>query len=253
MPTSDDSFRQFSPKINAKTTSGGTIIPKEQLTAFERWELASFDPIPVPKTSIPVISKPVEISPQARLDAEKQAADELLQIRQKAYEQGQADGHQAGYDAGYQSGYATGGQQAQAEAVQIHQLMQSLQVALNQVDDQLALSLLNLSLEIAHKMVVETLKIKPEIILKIVSTAISGLPQFNQNAHLLLSPEDADLVKKLLGEQLSASGWKIFPNAQIESGGCRVETAHSHIDATNPTRWKQIVESIGQDKSWLTT
>jgi flagellar assembly protein FliH len=95
------------------------------------------------------------------------------------------------------------------------------------------------------------LESKPESILKIVSEAIGGLPHFNQNAHLILHPDDAELVRKHMGEQLSHAGWKIFADEQIRHGGCRVETAHTQVNAMTEMRWKRIVESIGQDKSWL--
>jgi flagellar assembly protein FliH len=203
------------------------IITKEQLTAFERWELASFDQHPGGK----------------RQGSALATVAELENIRQQAHDEGSAQGRNAGYAAGIQ--------QARTEAAQIHTLLQNLQDALNQMDEQLAQSLLDLSLEIARKMAGEILQTKPEVVLKIVNDAISGLPHFNQNAHLILHPDDAELVRKQMGEQLSHAGWKIFTDAQIGRGGCRVETAHSQVDATVEARWKRIVESIGQDKSWL--
>lgn len=203
------------------------IITKEQLTAFERWELASFDPHPGDNHQNNALA----------------TVAELENIRQQAHDEGYAQGSDAGYAAGIQ--------QARTEAVQIHTLLQNLQDALNQTDEQLAQSLLDLSLEIARKMTGEILQAKPEVILKIVSEGISDLPHFNQNAHLILHPDDAELVRKQMGEQLSHAGWKIFTDAQIKRGGCRVETAHSQVDATTEARWKRVVESIGQDKSWL--
>lgn len=215
----------------------GSDIPKEQLTAFARWELASFDPAPK------VV--PVELPPAAPIVTAESAAAQLQSIQSKAYDDGHA--------TGYQAGYAAGIQQAQTETARLQTLMQNLQTALTQIDEQLAQSLLDLSLEIAHKMVIEALHIRPEIILKVVSTAISGLPHFNQNAHLILHPMDAELVRKQMGEDLTHTGWKIITDLKIEPGGCRVETAHSNVDATNQARWQRIVESIGQHKSWLTT
>ncbi|WP_435628398.1 flagellar assembly protein FliH [Candidatus Ferrigenium straubiae] len=203
------------------------IIPKEQLTAFERWELASFDPHPGDRHQ----------------DNALATVAELESIRQQAHDEGYAQGRDAGYAAGIQ--------QARTETALIHTLLQNLQDALNQVDGQLAQSLLDLSLEIARKMTGETLQAKPEIILKIVGDAIGSLPHFNQNAHLILHPDDAELVRRHMGEQLSHAGWKIFTDAQIGRGGCRVETTHSQVDATTEARWKRVVESIGQDKSWL--
>lgn len=211
--------------------------PKEQLTAFARWELASFDPKPKTVPAEPPVAAPVVTA--------ESAAAHLKSIQTSAYDEGHA--------AGYQAGYAAGVQQAQTETARLQTLMQSLQTALTRLDEQLAQSLLDLSLEIAHKMVIEALHVKPEIILKVVSTAISGLPHFNQNAHLILHPMDAELVRKQMGDDLTHTGWKIFTDSKIEPGGCRVETAHSNIDATNPARWQRIVESIGQHKSWLTT
>lgn len=200
------------------------IITKEQLTAFERWELASFDSHPDSKR--------------------RSSIAELEAIRQQA--------HDEGYAQGRNTGYAAGITQARTEAAQIHALLQNLQDALNQVDEQLAQSLLDLSLEIARKMVGENLQVKPEVILKVVSDAIGGLPHFNQNAHLILHSDDAELVRKQMGEQLLHAGWKIFTDTQIRRGGCRVETLHSQVDATVEARWKRVVESIGQDKSWQT-
>ncbi|MFZ2301251.1 MAG: flagellar assembly protein FliH [Gallionella sp.] len=198
------------------------IISKEQLTAFERWELASFD--------------------SHNGDKRLSSVAELENIRQQAYDEGYTQGHDAGYAAGIQ--------QARTEAAQIHMLLQNLQDALNKIDEQLAQSLLDLSLEIARKMVGENLQVKPEVILKIVSDAISNLPHFNQNAHLILHSDDAELVRKQMGDQLLHTGWKILTDEQIKRGGCRVETSHSQVDATLEARWKRVVESIGQDKSW---
>ncbi len=214
---------------NARQVAGHSIvISKEQLTAFERWELASFDPRSGGK-----------LQNNAQNSAKLITVGELDNIRQQAHKEGQEEGYTAGI------------QQARNEAAQINALMQNLQEALNKLDEQVAQSLLDLSLEVARKMVLEVLQVKPEIILNIVSEAVSSLPHFNQNAHLVLHPDDADLVRKQMGEQLAHTGWKVFTDTQIKRGGCRVETAHSHVDATTEARWKNVVESIGQDKSWL--
>ncbi|OGS81081.1 MAG: hypothetical protein A2061_01420 [Gallionellales bacterium GWA2_59_43] len=206
------------------------LIPKEELTAFQRWELASFD-------------HPSKGRQGTREEVELATVAELEQIRQQAYDEGYAQGHEVGY--------AAGAQQMHMEIGQVQALMQQLDSALNQVDTQLAQSLLDLSLEIARKMVGTTLQVNPEVILTVVNEAIGSLPHFNQHAHLVLHPEDVELVRKHLGDQLSHTGWKLLSDARIERGGCRVETAHTKVDATVDARWKRIVESIGQDKSWL--
>lgn len=215
---------------NSRQAAGnGVVIPKEQMTAYQRWELSSFD-----QNSLSGGSVSYSASAQQR-------------NQQKI----QDEGHAAGYAIGHAAGYATGTQQAQAETAQIHLLLQNLQEGLSQMDQQIAQSLLDLALEVANKMVRETLQVKPELILEIIREAIGALPQFNQNAHLILNPDDAELVHKHMNDELAHAGWKIFTDAKIQRGGCLVKTAHSLIEATTQERWKRILQSMGQDHSWL--
>ena len=126
-----------------------------------------------------------------------------------------------------------------------------MEQALQQSDQAIAQDLLNLSLEVARQMVQQSLKTNPEILLNIIREAISSLPHFSHGAHLVVHPDDAEMLRTSMGEQLSHSGWKIFEDKSIEPGGVRIETANSQIDATVANRWKRIVAAIGQDSSWI--
>ena len=198
--------------------------PKEHLTAYQRWELPAFDMVEKEGTA-PTIGLPT--------------AAQLEHIHIQAHEEG------------YQAGYAEGMKQAGTEAQRMEKMLESLNKELQQVDQQIAQDLLNLALEISKQMLQQALKIKPELLLNVVRAAINELPYFNQNAHLVLHSDDAVLLRTSMGEQLLHTGWKIFEDNQIERGGCRVETAHSQIDATLPKRWQRVVASIGQENSWL--
>ncbi len=217
---------------NAK--SAGGVIPKEQMTAYQRWELSSFDQ---PNSGHKNASN---LSPEA-----------LALAQQKGHEEGFSTGHQMGYDSGYQTGYEAGIARAREEAALMDTLLQNLQQGLNQMDEQISQSLVALSISIAKKMVRETTTFRPEIIFDIIKDAISTLPQFNQNAHVVLHPLDAELVRKHMGDELAHAGWKIFTDEKLERGGCLVKTAHSFIDATSEECWKRVLNSIGQDQSWI--
>ena len=195
--------------------------PKDKSAIYERLEFTNFD----------------TASKFSRANKNKQnvvlpTAAELAEMQRQAHEEG------------YQAGYAEG-------VHRINTLLDSLQQALQQSDQTIAQDLLNLSLEVAQKMVQQTLKTNPEILLNIINEAINSLPHFNQGAHLLLHPDDATRVRASLGEKLNHSGWKIFEDQNISPGGVRVETAHSLIDATLENRWKRIVAAIGQDSTWI--
>lgn len=224
--------------INTSTQMAAdtTLIPKEELTAYQRWELPSFSSAPpAAQTAALALS----------------TAAELQQIKQLAHEQGYAEGKSSGHTAGYESGYAAGTQLAQDEVTVIHELMQNFNEGMGQLDQNIAQALVDMSVSIARKMVVHTVEVKPELILELVRAAISNLPQFNQNPHLILHPADAELVHKHMNDELNHAGWKIFTDSQIKRGGCLVKTAHSLIDATIEARWDRVLQSIGQDGSWL--
>ena len=241
-------------------------VAKEQLTAYQRWELPAFD----------IVEKPIEVNPTP--NAMYPTAEEVEQIHKQAYdesyaeghaegsERGYEEGHQQGYEKGheeghlkgYDEGYEEGAQKARSEEEAAHEESQrliemigGLDKELQQVNQQVAQSLLDLSMELAKKMLHQALKVQPELLLGVINEAINDLPHFSQHVRLILHPTDAELVRSKMGEQLEQTGWKIFEDTKIEPGGCRVETMHSQIDASLATRWKRVVASIGQDNSWL--
>ncbi len=211
------------------------LTPKEKLTAYERWELPSFDTV----DSIRISGNPRGMK--------LPTAAELENIQLHASE----EGYQVGHQEGFQAGYNEGSQKATAETEQIAAILSSMKLAVQGVDQQIAQSLLDLSVELAKQMVQHALAINPEILLNIVRDAISELPHFNPGAHIVLHPDDAELLRTRMGEQLSHSGWKILEDTQITKGGVRIETANSQIDATVETRWQRIAANLGQDSSWL--
>ena len=207
---------------------------KEQLTAYERWELPNFG------TAGQEVGASLVRQKNSARGIVLPTAVELEEIQRQAHD----EGYQAGLQAGLQAGSEDGMQR-------IAVLLSAMEQALQQADQAVAQDLLNLSLEVARQMVQQTLNIPPEILLNTIRAAIASLPHFNQGAHLVLHPDDAAMVRASMGEQLNHTGWKIFEDANILRGGARVEAAHSQIDATLANRWQRIVAAIGQDRSWI--
>jgi flagellar assembly protein FliH len=198
--------------------------PKEELTAYERWEMPNFAQSGTGNAGARQKGNNAGIV--------LPTAVQLEEIQRQAH------------DEGFQAGYQEGSQRMAA-------LLNTMEQALQQADQEIAQDLLKLSLEVARQMVQQTLKANPEILLNTIREAISSLPHFNQGAHLVLHPDDATMVRASMGEQLAHTGWKIFEDALIARGGARVETAHSQIDATLANRWQRIVAAIGQDSTWI--
>jgi flagellar assembly protein FliH len=215
------------------------VIPKERLTAYQRWELASFG----------------DDSPKQDAASTKLEAERLEQMREEARHQGYAEGHAEGYAAGYEQGRAegldTGRTQAQHELAVLRQVADSFGTEVNQASEIVADELLSLALDLAKAMLKTALKARPELILPIVGEAIRYLPSLQQPALLVLNPEDAVIVRQHMGDELDKGNWRIAEEPQMERGGCRVETASNQIDAAPSVRWQRIADSLGKQSGWL--
>ena len=203
------------------------VIAKENLTAWQRWELGSFDQRKAPAAN----------------GAAQAAAGKLPTVED--VERMHRDAHKQGYDAGYEEGTA----RARMEALRLHMLVEQLDGALAGFDQQVAEQLLGLSLEVARQIVRQAIAVKPALILEAVRDALLQLP--HQHAGIYLHPEDASLVRGYLGDQLAHAGHRIFEEASIDRGGVRIEAGGSHIDATMETRWRRVLESIGAGGEWV--
>lgn len=228
------------------------FIPKEKLTAYERWELAAFDE---GQSAAAAANKPPPAdtaAPPAVPETALPTAEEIERIHAAARAAGEREGYAAGRAAGLEAGRAEGLAAAQREADQLHAIADDFRRALDPAENAYADALLQLALAVASQVIRGSLKVRPEMLLPVVRDAMATLP--NQHGHpaLILHPDDAELIRPLIGEQLAHSGWRLIEDASVQPGGCRVENAGSEVDATLPTRWRRVVDMIGVTASqWL--
>jgi len=209
------------------------IIPKEQLSAYQRWELDSFDE----NQSEPGITLPT--------------AEEIEQIHRNAHQEGYAAGRQQGHDEGYAEGYKQGMAEATEKVNLIRSILSDANQELARLDQEISEDLLSLALAIARQVLLQSLEVKPEILLAVIRESIAKLPPFNQHANLRVNPEDSGLVRDQLGEQLEHTGWKIIEDERIARGGCKLETTSSHVDASLEKRWEKVTSAIAKNSKWL--
>jgi flagellar assembly protein FliH len=200
--------------------SSNRLIPKDQSTAFQRWEMGSFD---AQKQSDP--DTPVKLPTAAELEAMQQQA------------------HDEAYTLGFEQG--------RVEAERMHQLTQSYSDAVSKIEGTIAEDLLSLALDIAKQVLREALVVKPELILPVVREALASLAEPRQNPVLFLNPADVELVTFRIGDVLAIDGWKVLADERIEAGGCRVDSANGEVNATLATRWQRTIATLGRDHAWL--
>lgn len=240
-------------------------IPKEKLTAYQRWEVAAFDEQQEASTASPPDRPPAEQPPAEQPPADatpaKEAAAEvadspgdevpaeppLVLPTAEDIERMHQEAHEEGYAAGYQEGIAAAKSSADALAT----LMDNLQQAMSGIDQGVADQLLTLAMEVANQVLRQSLRVQPELLLAVVREAVGTLHPLHGQPLLFVHPDDAALVREHLGDQLPHINWRIVEDGALTPGGCRVELGASEVDATLETRWRRVVEGIGISQDWL--
>jgi len=193
-----------------------------QATAFEQWEV-------------------VELAASAGGDAAPvvDAEAELARLREAARAEG------------YAEGLATGRVEGEQACGRMKQLVESFGSTLDNFDFRLADMVLELALDVARQVVAGELAAHPERILDVVNLALKQMAETSREARLLLHPDDAALVRPHLEQVLDKNRLRIVEDIRIERGGCLIETSQGDLDATLPARWRQVVQVLGSNQSWL--
>ncbi|AOJ03236.1 flagellar assembly protein FliH [Burkholderia mayonis] len=225
--------------------SDRTSASSKPVTAYQRWEMASFDPPPPPP-------------PDDGGAAAAALAAELQRVRDAAHAEGLAAGHVEGQALGYQAGYEQGrakgfddGQtEARTQSAQLAALAASFRDALTGVERDLADDIATLSLEIAQQVVRQHVQYDPAALIAAAREVLAAEPALAGAPHLIVNPADLPVVEAYLKDELDTLGWSVRTDASIERGGCRAQASTGEIDATLTTRWERVAAAIGKVSAW---
>ncbi|KAF0814443.1 Flagellar assembly protein FliH [Andreprevotia sp. IGB-42] len=240
------------------------VIPREQTTAWERWELAAINEDAkstraaralVPKVEQAVVEP--ELPPEV-VAAEPEVvwaepvvpeveeipvdavplptAEELEGIRRQA--------HREGFDAGLEQGRLV----AEDEMARLGELMQGLSALSADSEAGIAESVLDLALVLARQLTRTQVEADPLNVLPVIRDAIASLPLARAPSRLYLNPEDLTALGALLEAELPSDVWRLLPDPQLARGGSRIETPSSQLDMSLATRWATQLRVLGRDK-----
>jgi flagellar assembly protein FliH len=202
------------------------VIPKEQLSAYQRWELGSFD---APATQAGPTPENIE------------------EISARAREDGYRNGHREGLEAGRREALA----QMAPRIARIDEMIGVLNADLLRIDRELAADVVQLALIVARNLVGAALEVHPEIVQTSVEEALRQIAQNYGPVHLTVNPQDAALVREVLKASSRTPGWSLKEDQTISRGGCRVETAGGEVDATIESRWQRTTAALGLPQDWV--
>ncbi|MEO7402907.1 MAG: FliH/SctL family protein, partial [Burkholderiales bacterium] len=107
-----------------------------------------------------------------------------------------------------------------------------------------------LALDVARRVIRTDLATDREMLLPLVQEALRAVPEATTGGELRLHPDDFELVRARLADELKMGNWLVTPDPAVEVGGCRVVTKQCDVDGTLAARWRRVMQSLGRNDGW---
>jgi flagellar assembly protein FliH len=212
------------------------FIPREELGSFAAWSPGSLnsgpDAAPPPHGAAPSAPAGDSAASQAQVAA----------ARQSGYQDGYRDGLVA-LDSFKQS-FAT------QLTAQFGQLLRSLDAQLVALEQQMAQALAQAAVALAQRVVRAELHTHPEQVAAVAQQAVDAVLLSARHIRVLVHPDDHALVAAGAAEALQARGARLLAHADIQRGGCLVESDLGRINARIESRWQQAAAVLGSEQPW---
>ncbi len=139
-------------------------------------------------------------------------------------------------DAAYQEGYNQGLEKAKADLVALKSNIGAFMSAEKKVFDAIAPDIIEISLDIARKIIKHEVQIDPQIVIDTVMDILKNIPKNEPQITIKVNTTQAQYVKDTLPEQLTLLGVEsklnIVADDNITEGSCVVQTNNGVVDAS---------------------
>lgn len=151
-------------------------------------------------------------------------------------------------EASAKEGYNEGLAAAKEDIQYLKDAMSEFYNAKQFVYDSIAPDLLEISVDIAKKIIKKELSENSEILLENIKEILAGLSKEESKIVLKVSPSQVDMLKQEMPEAVKMAGLEarvlIVPDENTMEGGCMVTTDNGVIDATIETQLSIITKAL---------
>lgn len=148
----------------------------------------------------------------------------------------------------YQEGYQEGILNAQSDLQEVKSSILGFLNAKQEVFDKIAPDIMEISLDIAKKIIKKELQQDPTIIFDNIMNVLKDLSKEETKITLKVNPTEVSIVKQELPEIIQNSGMEakltVIPDNTIMEGGCIITTSNGMVDATIETQLAIISEAL---------
>jgi flagellar assembly protein FliH len=201
-----------------------SILSRERVDQFERWEL-------------PIVGgSPVQHVDEVEEDdaPHRPTVAEIEAIERQAREEG--------FNAGLNEGRAMAKRELAAQVARLDALFAAVEKPFAELDSDVAGDLASLATLIAERVLGYEIATRPEKILDVVHQAVDVLPAGSRHLKIHLNPADAALVREHRST-VDHEG-SVVDDASLERGDVRLESEHSRLDARVRTRLVAVIDSV---------
>ncbi|WP_434772079.1 flagellar assembly protein FliH [Pseudomonas entomophila] len=218
------------------------LIRARDLRGVDVWALPSFDPPPepVPEPEPQAVEDEVEEVPLE--DVQPLTLEELESIRQEAWNEGFATGEREGFHSTQLKVRQEAEVALAARLDSLERVMQQLLEPIAEQDAQIERGLVHVVSHVTRQVIGRELRLDSAQISQVLREALKLLPMGAENIRIHLNPQDFDAAKAL--RERHEETWRLLEDDTLLPGGCRIETAHSRIDASMETRIEQAVGQL---------
>jgi len=151
-------------------------------------------------------------------------------------------------EAASKEGYQAGLEQAQTDMAGIKETFATFMNAPQEVYEQIAPQLLEISVDIAKKIIKKEVSEDPQVLMNTVVEVLRGLSKEETKVVLRVNPTQVDITKQSVPEMLNLAGMDarvtVLSDENISEGGCMVTTGNGVVDATIETQLSVISEAL---------
>lgn len=151
-------------------------------------------------------------------------------------------------EAAAKEGYQEGIQAAKEDIQKVRESLESFLNAKQEVYEAIAPDVLEISLDIAKKIIKKEMHEDQTILLDNIKDILKGLSKEETKIMLKVNPSQVAILKQEIPEMLNIAGLEakvtIVPDENTMEGGCLLTTSNGVIDATIETQLEIISEAL---------
>ncbi len=186
---------------------------------------------------------PVEGPPSEGPLSEEALQERIITLEDNARKRGYAEGHAQGLA----KGLAEGKDEVSAALKRLGEIIVSLDQFRENKLTELSPDIIELSLEIAKKIVHKEIDLDRNLIVSVARDSIQKVGEKEENVVIRVNQLDYEVMISyidLLKEQSGLRNISVEPSAAISPGGCYIETPTGEVDARLEEQMKEVEDVI---------